>query len=141
MLQQGAEQPDADPGEGAKKSFDCMGREQPFRSRLNGGCVSLIFFQGIELNQVTAGAIHQEAKQLLEDLRHRLALGAFADGAEKAFQDRINGDVAKIADKKGQPASGGKGVRGCFNSIDNLAFFISNSHSSACDNLPPIGFV
>ena len=117
-----------------------MGREHLFRSRLNGGGVAGIGFQGTKVNQVTAGAIHQEAKNLLEDLRHRLALGAFTQGAKKTFQDRKNGYIAQIPHKKAQAAPGGQGVRGCFNSINNVAVFFSPSHSSVCDNLPPMGF-
>jgi hypothetical protein len=116
-----------------------MGREHLLRSGLDGGGVARIFFQGIKVNQVTAGAIQQEAKHLLENLRPRLALGVFADGAEKTCQDRINGEVSEISHKKSQPASGGQGVRGCFHSINNVAFFISTSHSSACDHLHPGG--
>ena len=48
---------------------------------LHGGGVAGICFQGIKVNQVTAGAIQQETKNLLEDLRQRLALGAFTHGA------------------------------------------------------------
>jgi hypothetical protein len=140
LLQQGAKQPDAVPGEGAKKSFDCMGREHLFRGRLNGGGISLVFFQGIKVDQMTAGSIQHEAKHLLEDLGNRLPLGVFAYGAEKTFQDRINGYIEQIPHKQGQTAPGGQGVRGCFNSINNIAGFISMSHSSACDNLPPTGF-
>jgi len=89
---------------------------------------------------VTAGAIQQEAAHLLEDLGHRLSLGVFADGAEQTLQDRINGDVAQIPDKKGQPTPGSQGVRGCFNSIKNVATFMFPGHSSIGDNLPPTGF-
>ena len=76
-----------------------------------GGGVALILFQGIKVNQVTAGAIQQEANTCLKISGHRLALGVFADGAEKTFQDRINGDVPEIADKQAQPASGGQGCQ------------------------------
>jgi hypothetical protein len=71
LLQQGPKQPDAVPGECAKKSFHCMGREQLFMGRLNGGGISLVFFKGIKINQVTAGAIQQEAKHLLESYGRR----------------------------------------------------------------------
>ena len=140
LLQQRAEQPDTEPGEGTKKSFHRMGREHMFRGSLNGPGISLIFFQIIKVDQVTAGAIQQEAENLLEDLGYRLALGILADGAEKTFQDRINGYVSEISDKQGQAAPGGQGVRSCFHSINNVSFFISTSHSSACDDLSPTGF-
>ena len=75
------------------------------RSCLTAGGVTGICFQGIKVNQVTAGAIHQEAKHRLEDLRHRLALGAFPQGAKQTFQDRENGYIAQIPRKKAQAAS------------------------------------
>jgi hypothetical protein len=73
-------------------------------SGLNAGGVSVIFFQGIKVNQVTAAAIHQEAKNLFKNLRHRLSLGAFSHGAKQTFQNRGNGYIAKIFTKKLSPA-------------------------------------
>ena len=43
--------------------------------------------QGIEVDQMPTGAVHQETKDLLEHFRHGLPLGIFADGAEKARQE------------------------------------------------------
>ena len=76
------------PKKALKNPFDRMGREHLFRGSLNGGGVALVFFQGLKVNQVAAGVIHQEAKQLFENLRHRLALGVFADGAKKCSRTR-----------------------------------------------------
>ena len=85
LLQQTTKKPDAKPGESSEKSFDRMRGEHLFRGRLDGRGIAVIFFQGIKVNQVSAGPIYHEAKHLLENLRHWLSLGAFAHGAKKTF--------------------------------------------------------
>jgi hypothetical protein len=87
LFQQSPEQPNAVPREDVEKPFDGLGRQQVLWSRLEGGGVSSILLQGIEVDQMPAGAVHQETKDLLEHFRHGLPLGIFTDGAEKALQE------------------------------------------------------
>ena len=86
LFQQGPKQPNAVPREGVEKPFDGVGRQHVLRRCLYGSGVSSIPLQGIEVDQMPAGAVHQETKDLLEHFRHGLPLGIFADGAEKALQ-------------------------------------------------------
>ena len=88
LFQQGPEQPNAVPREGVEKPFDGRGKKAGSRRRLDSGSVSSILLQGIEVDQMPGGAVHQETKDLLEHFRHGLSLGIFADGAEKALKDK-----------------------------------------------------
>jgi hypothetical protein len=87
LLQQRPEQPNAVPREGVEKPFDGVGRQHVLWRRLDGGGVSSILLQGIEVDQMPAGAVRQETKDLLEHFRHGLPLGIFADRSEKALQE------------------------------------------------------
>lgn len=87
LLQQGPEQPNAIPREGVEKPFDSVGRQQVLWRRLDGGGVASIPLQGIKVDEMPAGPVHQKTKDLLEYFRHGLPLGIFADGAEKALQE------------------------------------------------------
>ena len=140
LLQQTAEEPDAKPGKRGEKPFDRMRGQHILGSRLDDRGISSIFFQGIKVNQVAAGAVHQEAQHLLGDLRHRLSLGAFADGAKKALQNDENIYVSEISNKKAQAGPGRQGVGSCLNFINNVTLITFLSHSSVNDNLPPKGF-
>ena len=56
---------------------------------------------------MAARSVQQEAQQLFEDLRHRLSLAAFAQGAKQPIQVGVQTQAPHIADKQAQAGASG----------------------------------
>jgi hypothetical protein len=138
LLEQPAEQPYTKPGESFEETLDRMGRKHSFHIRFNGGCITSIFLQGIEVDDVSAGPIEEKAEKLLEYLDQRLALIALSNATKQALQMRIQLDILQIAHKKAQPSTGSENV-GCSLNCINLTFAFTAF--AAHNDLLPFGFV
>ena len=122
-LQKVPKQIDARPPERTKKTLYCMGRKHAVRFGLCNSRIPCIFGKGIEIAKVSAGAVHEKAEQLLENLADRLALAVASHGSKKGLQLPKYLNVAKVTHEKVQSASAGHVVGGDRKSIDDGLVF------------------
>jgi hypothetical protein len=66
----------------------------------DGGCVTGVLGQDIEVGQMTARAVKEEAEHLLEQLVDRRALGVLAHGAEETVEMRQKVDASEVASEE-----------------------------------------
>jgi len=56
--------------------------------------------RGVEMSQMTAGAVEEKTENLFEEFRDRQALWMLAHGAEQAVQVGIKIDPTQVADEE-----------------------------------------
>ncbi|WP_123289104.1 hypothetical protein [Desulfosoma caldarium] len=94
------EQVNARPPKRAEEPFDGVGGNHATRLTLDGGGIARVLGHGVEVDQVPAGAVHEETQQLLKNLGDRLPLAAATHGAKESIDLLKNLDAAKIANKQ-----------------------------------------
>jgi len=85
---------------------------------LDGGSITVIFLETVEMHQVVTRAIDKEAEELLEDGSDRQALPVLAHRAEQAIQMGREIDPAQVSDEQTQSGTTGDGVVGDLNVVD-----------------------
>ena len=66
LLQKSTEEPNPKPGKCLEKTLHGVGGKQCLPLRFNGGRITGVFLQGIEVDEMPAGAVQKKAEQLLE---------------------------------------------------------------------------
>ena len=85
---------------------------------LDGGSVTVILLETVEVHQMGTCAIYKEAEELLEDGRDRQSLPVSAHRAEQAIQMGGKFDPPQVADEQTQSGTTGDGVVGDANFLD-----------------------
>ena len=123
LEQDPAANPDQRPREGLKEAFDPMGRNHVAGDGLDGRSIAPILLQGIEVGQVPAGAVQEEAKDLLEKTLDGDPFAVFTKTPKARHQEIGNHlDLVYIAHEKGHASASGNTLVSRFNLGDPLAF-------------------
>ena len=67
-----------------------MRRGHVFQVHFDGDCITGLFGQNVEMRQMAACAVKEEAENLLEQLINGRTLGVFAHGTKKSSDMREN---------------------------------------------------
>jgi len=137
LLKKSAEEPNPKPGKCLEKTLHGVGGKQCLPFRLNGGRITGVFLQGIEVDEMPAGTVQKKAEQLLENLHRRLSFITFSNTTKQPFEMRIELDIAHIANKKVQSSTGGENIRSRLDCI-NLTF--TSTVILGHNDLLPFGF-
>jgi hypothetical protein len=110
--QQAAKKPDPGPREGSQKAFDGVRGGHLVGLSLDGCGVALVLREVIEADQVPAGAIEEEAKDLVEESGYGKPFGVLAHRAKEAMEVGEDLDVTQVAAKESQATPAGQRVGG-----------------------------
>jgi hypothetical protein len=88
----------------------------------DSGCVAGVFGQDIEVGQVSAGAVEEEAEHLLEKLIDGRAFGVLAHGAEKAVDVGEKTNATNVASKEVEPGPACQTVVRDLDIVDEFCF-------------------
>ena len=137
-LEHSPEQPHPAKRERPEEPLDGVRGGHLVGSGLDPGGVACVNGQLVEVGEVAATAIEQEAEHLLEQLGNRQPLAAAAQGAEQSLQMRLDLNVAQIAHEQGQPTTPGQLVRRGANVVD-LKLSVARYSGRCQHGLAPFG--
>lgn len=101
--QKAAELEHVSKGEGLKEALHLVGRGHLIHGHLDRPGVAAILGQLVEAGERQVGAVQEEAKELMEEERHRQALRALPDRAEEPLQEGKDPQLSKIAAAERDP--------------------------------------
>jgi len=84
----------------------------------DGGSVTVVFLETIEVHQVKACTIYEETEELLEDGSDRQSLPALAHRAEQTIQMWGEIDPSQVTHEQTQSCPTGEGIVGDLNVVD-----------------------
>lgn len=107
---------------GSIESFNGVRGYHVYWVCLDGSSVAGVFDQDVKVREVTACAVEEEAKDLLEEFVDWRSFGTFAHGTEEAVEVREKGNPAKITNEKIESGPACQAVTCDLDIVDNVCF-------------------
>jgi hypothetical protein len=110
-------------GKSPVESFDGVRGDQALQVGFDCGGIAGVLGQDIEMSQVAAGTVEEEAEHLLEKLLNGRALGMLAHGTEKTVDVWEEVNTAQVADEEVEPGAARQAIARDLDIIDEFCFF------------------